>query len=183
MAIVNEKGKPDIFLTMTCNPKWPEIEENLLPGQQASHRPDIVARVFHLKKDRLLHFIVKNKFFGEVASHVYVIEFQKRGLPYMHLLITLSRSYKITTPNIVDNFISAEIPNKTENPVLHEIVLKNMVHGPCGDLCKVDGKCSKNFPKYFHNETNMDENGYPNYRRRNNGEAYQLPNGHRIDNR
>ena len=32
MAIVNEKGKPDIFLTMTCNPNWPEIQENLLPG-------------------------------------------------------------------------------------------------------------------------------------------------------
>ena len=45
MAIVNDKGKPDIFFTMTCNPKWPEIQENLLSGQQASDRPDIVARV------------------------------------------------------------------------------------------------------------------------------------------
>lgn len=45
MAIVSKTGKPDIFLTITCNPKWKEIQENLLPGQQACDRPDIVARV------------------------------------------------------------------------------------------------------------------------------------------
>jgi Helitron helicase-like domain at N-terminus len=37
--------------------------------------------------------IIKNlsKVFGRVAAHVYVIEFQKRGLPHMHLLATLAR--------------------------------------------------------------------------------------------
>jgi len=33
MAIVSKFGKPDLFITMTCNPKWREIEENLLQGQ------------------------------------------------------------------------------------------------------------------------------------------------------
>ncbi|XP_058789586.1 uncharacterized protein LOC131663282 [Phymastichus coffea] len=33
MAIVGKTGKPDIFLTMTCNPRWKEIQENLLPIQ------------------------------------------------------------------------------------------------------------------------------------------------------
>lgn len=32
MAIVREHGKPDLFITMTCNPNWPEIQEALLPG-------------------------------------------------------------------------------------------------------------------------------------------------------
>ena len=49
MAIVRMKGKPDLFITMTCNPNWREIRDNLLPGQQASDRPDICARVLHLK--------------------------------------------------------------------------------------------------------------------------------------
>ena len=31
---------------MTCNPKWKEIQDNLLPGQNASDRPDLVLRVF-----------------------------------------------------------------------------------------------------------------------------------------
>ena len=31
MAIVRKYGEPDLFITMTCNLKWREIEENLLP--------------------------------------------------------------------------------------------------------------------------------------------------------
>ena len=55
MAIVRKYRKPDLFITMTCNPKWCEIEENLLPGQSASDR----ARVFNIKKDycKELNFI------------------------------------------------------------------------------------------------------------------------------
>lgn len=29
MAIAREYGKPDIFATFTCSPKWPEIEDAL----------------------------------------------------------------------------------------------------------------------------------------------------------
>jgi len=50
MAIVRKYGKPDIFITMTCNPNWREIKENLLPNQQPADRPDICARVFNIKK-------------------------------------------------------------------------------------------------------------------------------------
>lgn len=49
MAIVSKFGKPDIFLTFTCNPAWTEISENLGPRQSASDRPDLIARVFKLK--------------------------------------------------------------------------------------------------------------------------------------
>ncbi|KAK9073844.1 hypothetical protein SSX86_006438 [Deinandra increscens subsp. villosa] len=47
MTIVQDDGKPDIFLTMTCNPNWPEICDNLKPGQTAQDRADLVSRVFH----------------------------------------------------------------------------------------------------------------------------------------
>lgn len=32
MAIVRAFGKPDLFVTMTCNPKWEDITGNLLEG-------------------------------------------------------------------------------------------------------------------------------------------------------
>lgn len=32
MAIVASYGKPDLFITITCNPKWKEILENIFPG-------------------------------------------------------------------------------------------------------------------------------------------------------
>jgi hypothetical protein len=35
MALVQRFGKPDVFVTVTCNPFWPEIVECLYPGQTA----------------------------------------------------------------------------------------------------------------------------------------------------
>lgn len=42
MALVQRFGKPDIFLTLTCNPRWPEILQELNPGEEAHNRPDLV---------------------------------------------------------------------------------------------------------------------------------------------
>ncbi|XP_074097631.1 uncharacterized protein LOC141526495 [Cotesia typhae] len=169
MAIVRKYRKPDLFITMTCNPKWCEISENLLPGQTASDRPDLVARVFCIKKDILIKMIIKDNLFVKVVAYNWVIEFQKRGLPHLHMLITLENISKMLTPERVNKFISAEIPDKNENPTLHNIVTTNMLHGPCGDWCLVNDKCSKRFPKAFQGETLLDANGYPSYRRRDNG--------------
>jgi len=52
---------------------------------------------------------------------VYVIEFQKRGLPHVYMLITLKYNFKITTSQIVNKYISAEIPDPSENRILHAI--------------------------------------------------------------
>ena len=40
MAIVAKFGRPTYFITITCNPQWPEIQRNLGPGEYASDRPD-----------------------------------------------------------------------------------------------------------------------------------------------
>ncbi|XP_051158478.1 uncharacterized protein LOC127279882 [Leptopilina boulardi] len=183
MAIVGHHGRPDLFITMTCNPHWKEIQENLMPFQSASDRPDIVARVFSLKVKHLIKTIVDDKLFGEVKSFVYVIEFQKRGLPHIHLLVILTENCKILSPESVDQYISAEIPDENVNPKLHKIIMQNNIHGPCGDWCIVDGKCSKNFPKNFEENTTFETNNYVLYRRRNTGKTYNRPNGYNVDNR
>ncbi|GBB91115.1 hypothetical protein RclHR1_18230005 [Rhizophagus clarus] len=54
MTIVSYFGKPDLFVTFTCNPKWPEITRELLPHQSAVDRPDLTARIFHIKLQELL---------------------------------------------------------------------------------------------------------------------------------
>ena len=46
MAIVERYGKPDLFVTYTCNPKTKEIVENLQDGERPEHRPDLVSRVY-----------------------------------------------------------------------------------------------------------------------------------------
>ncbi|KAH0633111.1 hypothetical protein KY284_035897 [Solanum tuberosum] len=49
MALVQEYGRPDLFITMTCNPEWTEIQEQLCAGQVAQDHPYLVTRVFRAK--------------------------------------------------------------------------------------------------------------------------------------
>jgi len=79
LAIVQQHGKPDLFLTFTCNPKWVEITREI-GDEQAINRPDIVARVFYLKLQELMRVILDEKWLGDVTAYLYVIEFQKRGM-------------------------------------------------------------------------------------------------------
>jgi hypothetical protein len=53
MALVRRFGKPDIFLTMTCNPKWEEIKRELYSGQTPQDRSDLVVQVFKAKLEEL----------------------------------------------------------------------------------------------------------------------------------
>ena len=57
MSYVRKYGHPDLFITTTTNPSWPEIKDSLLPGQDPQDRPDIVARVFRLKVQKLLEML------------------------------------------------------------------------------------------------------------------------------
>ena len=90
MAICRKYHKPDFFITMTCNPNWPEIKQELLECQKPQDRPDIVARVFKLKLDQLMNDLVHGGVLGKVVAYMYVIEFQKRGLPHAHILLILA---------------------------------------------------------------------------------------------
>ena len=42
-------GGGDLFITMTANPNWPEIQNALLYNQTASDHPDLVVWVFYAK--------------------------------------------------------------------------------------------------------------------------------------
>ena len=89
MTLVQVYGKPDIFITMTCNLNWIEIKRELAKNEEVQNRPDLVARVFRAKIEMLKNELFRKEIFGEVAAFVYVIEFQKRGLPHAHVLIIL----------------------------------------------------------------------------------------------
>jgi hypothetical protein len=187
LAIGRAHGKIDFFITVTANPAWPEITRELLPGEHIANRPELTTRVFAQKKKAILDDIIKNGVLGRVAAHVYTIEFQKRGLPHMHLLIFLSGEDKIREPSHVDSCIRAYWPDPQSEPLLFETVRRCMVHGPCGPAnptapCMADGKCSKGFPKPFQDHTSMDEEGYPKYRRPDDSRRYAVGR-HEVDNR
>ena len=200
MAIVREYHKPDFFITMTTNPKWPEITQHLLDGQEAQDRPDIVARVFHLKMMQLMKDLTVGGLFGQVVGWLAAIEFQKRGLPHAHILIILANHDRMVNPELVDSLVMAELPPDPQTAVtddeksnlsrLEKIVLYNMLHGPCGaqnprNVCMEDGKCAKSFPKPFNRGTIVDpESFYAIYRRRSpeDGGRSMQKGGKTIDN-
>jgi hypothetical protein len=168
MARVRKFGKPDLFVTFTCNPKWKEITDALLPGQTAKDRPELVTRVFNLKLDALLKDI-KDGVLGNVIAKIWVIEFQKRGLPHAHILLILDEVSKLHTAEDYDSMVSAEIPDPICHPKAYETVTSCMVHGPCGPnffnaQCMEQGKCKKRYPHSFNEETRCDVDGYPEYR-------------------
>src|SRR6202167_3833817 len=179
---------------MTTNPKWPEITEALIKDQtdegkrqEVSDRPDIVACVFVQKMQALLKD-VRDGLFGKVAGMVYTVEFQKRGLPHMHLLIFLHQEDKIRNPKDVDDIVSAQIPDPVAHPLLYETVTKHMVHGPCGPghesaVCMVDHVCSKRYPKQLQPDTLFGHSGYPEYARPDNGRTFTDRRGHLHDNK
>ncbi|XP_016443950.1 uncharacterized protein LOC107769255 [Nicotiana tabacum] len=188
IALEQRFGKPDIFFTMTCNPSWPEIKENLLSIDETQNRPDLISGVFLAKLEELKKDIVKTQIFGKVATFMYTVEFQKRGLPHAHFLIILDEKYKLLTPEAYDHFVYAEIPDEKENPTLYSLVIDHMMHGPCGELNptnsfmkKKTGQCKFKYPKEFAEQTTKGKNSYPIYRRRNTGKKVKI-RGHLLDN-
>ena len=195
MAICRYCRKPDLFITMTANPQWPEVHEALLKfvggdesqKQKPEDRPDIIARVFEEKKKALLKEI-QDGLFGEVIGHVHTIEFQKRGLPHIHILVFLAAPHKIHNAVGADRIVSAQFPNPETEPLLYATVTKTMVHGPCGRdhphaKCMVNGACSKRYPKDFLEHTLFGEDGYPQYARPDNGRVFVNRAGHTYTNR
>nr|XP_042913501.1 uncharacterized protein LOC122273506 [Parasteatoda tepidariorum] len=181
MALVRRFGSPEFFITVTCNPQWPEllsairnefnaaIPESLL----ALTRPDIVARVARLKFRQIVEDIMTHQIFGRASAYVFTIEFQKRGLPHMHLLVIMSPADKIHSADQLDDLISAEIPE--DDPELKELISKWMIHNPCGDMnpsapCMVSkhgrDQCRWGFPMEHQDMTSLVDDEKPRYRRR-----------------
>jgi hypothetical protein len=118
---------------------------------------------------------------------MYTIEFQKRGLPHAHILIFLHPSSKYPKPEDIDKIISAEIPDPKKNIELYNLVKSHMIHGPCGKArlsspCMKNFKCSKFFPKKFIEQTIVDRDGYPVYKRSSKSHTI-VKNGIVLDNR
>ncbi|PIA24735.1 hypothetical protein AQUCO_57600001v1 [Aquilegia coerulea] len=138
MAITRYYKHPDIFMTVTANPKWPEIQNELKPGQAALDRPDLVVRVFELKRKAIMHEIENRGLFGRVVAKTN------------------------QTTNQVDRIVCAEFPDPIKHPSLT--------------------RWGTPFVRENVNDTRIDVDGYPIYRRRKTGKSYHV-RGHLVDNK
>jgi hypothetical protein len=112
--------------------------------------------VFKIKLKELINDIHKKHILGRTIARIYVIEFQKCGLPHAHILIFFAKNCKPHTVEDVDHMINAKLPNPNPetNRLAHEMVARCMMHGPCGAAflnapCMEGGKCKKQYPRKF----------------------------------
>jgi hypothetical protein len=64
MAICREMGKPEWFITITANPGWKEIKQQLRPNEIYLDRPDLCVRVFMLKLKAIIDDLFKKHVLG-----------------------------------------------------------------------------------------------------------------------
>ncbi|GFU67565.1 ATP-dependent DNA helicase [Trichonephila clavipes] len=149
MTYVRHFERPDLFITLTCNPKWSEIVDLLNQGQKSHDRHDVIARVFRVKVKHMMRLLTKGCIFGNVRCHMYTVEWQKRGLPHIHILLWLKEKIR---PESIDKVICAELPDSKLDPALYEIIRTTMIHGPCRHInpsspCILNGNCTKKISK------------------------------------
>ena len=120
---------------------------------------------------------------GRPVSYQYVVEFQKRGLPHAHILMILAPDDKPRVPADYNKFICAELPDPILEPELYETITTSTLHGPCGednpacpcmlpaDAHPRDRRCKAHYLRAWCDETRETE-GYPEYRRRDDGRFF-----------
>jgi len=78
ISLVQKYSKSYLFITITCNPKWPEIQSELQKYEKAENNLDLIARVFHSKLNELSNQIMSRHIFRKVVAKIQVVEFQKK---------------------------------------------------------------------------------------------------------
>lgn len=84
----------------------------------------------------MLRLIKSENIFGRFCGNVYTIEYQKRGLPHMHLLIFLHLADQFLKASQIDEVICAEILIVKSDPTgeLTRIVTSVIIHDPCENI-------------------------------------------------
>jgi hypothetical protein len=173
MAVIRATRRPSLFITMTCNPRWPEIQQCLPYNSKPEDHPELVARVFKMKLDELLEDIEKRHVLGKIDAIMSVVEFQYRGLPHAHILVVLCSADAALSADRIDDIVCTELPPESQ-PRLRNLVLEHMVHNDCEAsrdcMCRrrSDGReCRWHFPKDYCDVTSWTEsNLFPRTRRR-----------------
>lgn len=73
MAIRSWVGYPGLFITFTCNHKWPKLVDFLKTYRlRPEGWPDLVSRLFKIKLEHLVKDIKKGDIFGKVKANTNV---------------------------------------------------------------------------------------------------------------
>ena len=122
---------------------WIEIQEGLRYVEKLQDKSDLLSRVFRAKFEVFKSELLHKHIFGEVAACVYAIEFQKHGFPHAYVLLILKLEFKLLNPKSYDKIVCAEILDPKKHQHLYSLVIKHMIHNPCGNIDE-NYPCMKN---------------------------------------
>ncbi len=131
MALVRYFSKPDLFVIFIANPRWKEATDTLFFNQMYIDRSDIIAKIFRARLKRLIYFIRIGVAFGPCRAYVYAVEYQKRGLFYMYIMVFIHAGHVFSEFEYINNLIRAKLFNRQLDPneSLIVIIKQAMIHG------------------------------------------------------
>ena len=150
VAMVKQLGIPTWFMTFSCaDLRWPELFQIIArtQGKNMSNEevdalsyidrcsmlnlnPVIVAKHFQYRVETFFTEVLLSNAnpIGKIVYYALRIEFQMRGSPHLHALIWTSDCPKLTSDNkqayidFIDKHVQGYLPDKQEDPQLHELV-------------------------------------------------------------
>lgn len=176
-AYIQHFGEPSLFLTVTSNPRWEQIQECLnYPENTYDDASDLLMRVWIDVKDRILDDVMSRGIFGKCVAIFYSIEYQKRGGAHFHAIIWLEEKL---TPELVDDYITAEFvelpddgdrsPEAAQRREIRTLQQQMQIHR-CDQRCLKQRRgvtyCEAHFPYAYNYRTELGRGEYAKLMRR-----------------
>eukprot|EP00937_MAST-01D_sp_MAST-1D-sp2_P005348 g5348.t1 len=183
LRVMQVYGTPAFFVTMTCSNEsarglceaaWHGSRCETPGDCNCQDMPEMGVKVFRAQVEQLVSD-ARNGCFGPYQAHCYAIEFQKRGLPHVHMLVWTKDTRSVRDARI-DSIIAAEASR--ESDIVFTLQMEKMLHacreasadggkdGKIGCIDSQTGHCSKGFAKQWAAETRFKSDGFPVYLRR-----------------
>jgi len=171
------KPKSGMFITFTFNCKCPEMQQMIGANANPADYPDLCCRMATLKFRQLLkHESGPNGLLGPVKAWIWSLEYQKRGNKHLVLMNDPASPGDPNTPEYVDQFITAKIPDEPEKDdpnyaskmYYRKLVMDLYIHD-CEDnpeaACRVgrpNNDCRFGFPMRACERTALHTSGHNN---------------------
>ena len=147
---ISERGPPDLFLTLGAMGDWPEFFIHVCPEKYRTpvdtlaiskkerlellkKYPGYAIECFDKRMLGIMHMLEKDStiFGGQAIDWFYRIEFQARGFPHAHCLLTINGAPNLKSDpekylEWVDKYITAQLPEETDE--LYDLVNRVQRH-------------------------------------------------------
>lgn len=133
MAVISKLGDPSLFITITMNPKWKEVEVVHADADPLVFSP-VLVRVFRAKLLAVETALRNGDILGRRTVYVQrCCEFQQRGLIHAHVLVRLHGN-PLRSGDDVDKLVCARLWQSERCPQSH---LGGCRDQPICDACRL----------------------------------------------